>query len=73
MDRNEFVKMFMGDFKVDERQQALDDRLMQYYRETDECSNQYARERWRHFKLWAYGYTQKEISDAKKRCSGRRL
>tara|TARA_R110002020_G_scaffold261528_1_gene475874 strand:- start:239 stop:460 length:222 start_codon:yes stop_codon:yes gene_type:complete len=73
MNKGEFEKLHMCEFKPDEEQAALDERLMQYYRETDECDNRYALDRWKEFKAWAIGYSQQEINMAKKRCSGRRL
>lgn len=66
-DYNSFTKMHLGEFKVDERELALDERLLQYYKETENCDNKYAMERWKEFKRWAIGYSSKEIDQAKMR------
>lgn len=66
-DDDTFTKMYMGEFKVDESQLALDERLLQYYKETENCDNKYAMERWKEFKRWAHCYSSKEIQRAKQR------
>lgn len=66
-----FTKMYLGEFKVDESQLALDERLLQYYKETENCDNKYAMERWKEFKRWAYGYSSREIQQAKQRVNQR--
>ena len=70
-DDDSFAKMYLGEFKVDESQLALDERLFQYYKETENCDNKYAMERWREFKRWAYSYSSKEIQQAKQRVNQR--
>lgn len=66
-DDDSFTKMYLGEFKVDESQLALDERLLQYYKETESCDNKYAMQRWKEFKQWAIGYSAKEINQAKMR------
>lgn len=66
-----FTEMYLGEFKVDESQLALDERLLQYYKETENCDNKYAMQRWTEFKRWAYGYSSKEIQQAKQRVNQR--
>lgn len=66
-DEESFTKMYLGEFKVDESQLLLDERLLQYYKETENCDNKYAMERWKEFKRWAYSYSSKEIQMAKQR------
>ena len=66
MERSEFSKQFLGDFRIDEKTQQVEKRLMQYYQETESCDNRHALTRWKEFKKWACGYTQEEISRAKK-------
>ena len=67
------AKMFIGKYVVDENTQKLDERLAQYYRETKDCDNRYAIERWREFKKWAIAYSQKDINESKKRMASRRI
>lgn len=70
-DDDSFTKRYLGEFKVDESQIALDERLLQYYKETENCDNKYAMERWKEFKRWAIGYSSKEINQAKMRVSNK--
>lgn len=70
MSECEFKRLYMCEFIPDPAIKALDDKLMQYYKETEDCDNNYARLRWNEFKLWACGYTSQEISHAKRRASG---
>lgn len=66
-DEESFIRMYLGEFKVDEGQLLLDERLLQYYKETENCDNEYAMERRKEFKRWAYSYSSKEIQAAKQR------
>mgnify|MGYP003668779006 CR=1 FL=1 len=70
-DDDRFTKMYLGEFKVDASQLALDERLLQYYKETENCDNKYAMERWKEFKRWAIGYSSKEINQAKTRAGNK--
>ena len=70
-DDDSFTKMYLGDFKVDERQMALDDRLLQYYKETENCDDFTALKKWQEFRQWSIGYSAKEINQAKQRVSQR--
>lgn len=66
-----FEQQILGCFKVDESIIALEDKLIQYYKETEHCDNRQALFFWKEFKRWACGYTSKEISQAKKSVSNR--
>lgn len=70
-DDSSFTKMYLGEFKAVESQLALDERLIQYYKETKNCDNKYAMQRWKEFKRWAIGYSAKEIQRAKQRVNQR--
>lgn len=61
----------LGTFVIDQRMVDLEERLLQYYNETMFGDNKYAMSRWKAFKDWAIGYTNKEISQAKKIISNR--
>ena len=61
--------LLYGEFKPDERQISLHERLEQYYRDTpDEVDNRTAMKHWLEFKQWCNdcGYTQDEINRAKR-------
>lgn len=65
----EFKILYLGEFKPDERQIQLHERLKQYYREVDGCGcPKTDREAYRAFRGWCYdrGYTQEEVNSAKK-------
>lgn len=62
---------FFCEYRPDPKTQALDDRLAQYYKETESCDNKYAMERWKEFKRWAFCYTSQEINQAKRRVGSR--
>lgn len=65
----DFRSLLYGDFKPDERQIALYERLEQYYRDTpNDMCNRTARKYLRELKLWCdvRGYTREEISQAKR-------
>lgn len=68
MSADEFDKLFLCDFTISEDERALYDRLMQYYDESKECSNQLAFSYWKNFKHWCdcRCITTKEINQAKK-------
>jgi len=64
-----FNKLLCGEFKLDERTQALEDRLALYYKQTpDSMDNTTARKYWLEFHDWCrkYGYTSEEINRAKR-------
>jgi len=68
----DFKMFFMGEFKPDERVQALEDRLALYYEQTpDSMGNRQALKYWKQFHEWckSYGYSADEINKAKR--SGR--
>ena len=69
--KEDFNNNFMCEFKVDEDQLALENRLIQYYKETEHCDNKHAKHRWKEFKRWAIGYSEKEINQAKKAVNNR--
>ena len=70
-DDNNFTKMYLGEFKVDEGQLALDERLLQYYKKTENCDPNTALKEWYQFKQWSIGYSAKEINQAKQRVNQR--
>lgn len=74
MDRDYFEKMYLCDFKSDQREIDLDYRLCEYYRKTwpDSMSNKEAMTHWKEFIWWCdmNGYSGKERNAAKKRCGG---
>ena len=63
-----FDKLFNCTFTISKEERDLNDRLMQYYDESKECSNKLASFYWRNFKHWCdcRGVTRKEINNAKK-------
>ena len=68
----EFKRLYMCDFKSDERLQALEDRLALYYEQTpDSMDNRTAMKYWKQFRWWCrcFGYSADEINKAKR--SGR--
>lgn len=68
MNQEEFKRQFLGDWTVDERFEALVERLQQYYRDTpDYMDNRDARPHWEAFKKWCSerGYTKTEVDRAK--------
>ncbi len=68
MSAEEFDKLFTCTFTISEDERALNDRLMQYYNESKDCSNQLAMHYWKDFKHWCNlrCITTKEINRAKK-------
>tara|TARA_R110002049_G_scaffold255016_3_gene430542 strand:+ start:8760 stop:9044 length:285 start_codon:yes stop_codon:yes gene_type:complete len=65
----EFKKLYLGDFKVSDREIDLRERLELYYRQTPyEMDNRTAMGYWKEFNRWCVerGYTQKEINQAKR-------
>ena len=71
LNHTRFAEMYLCDFKVDEIRFALDDRLLQYYKETENCDSKYAMQRWKEFIRWAHGYSSEEINRAKQRVNHR--
>lgn len=65
----EYYRELMGIFKPDERLIALDEKLSEYYRETENCDNRTATQFWVSFKMWCLnsGYSLDEINRAKLR------
>lgn len=65
----DFKRQYLGEWwTVDERYQALVERLEQYYKDTpDSMDNKEALKHWKLFKDWCKhnGYTHKEIVRAK--------
>lgn len=62
-------EQFLGDFKPDDRKNALVDRLEEYYKSTPSgMDNRNAMKYWKEFICWAgdRGYTQQEINKAKR-------
>jgi len=74
-DIDEFNRLYQQSPLIDTRVSELNDRLHQYYKETKDCDNKQALERWREFKRWCMygGYTQDEINKAKRTVSGWRV
>ena len=68
MNKDTFEKFYGCTFTKDEGEQALEDRLMQYYNESKDCSNQLAMRYWKGFKHWCdfRCITSKQINRAKK-------
>ena len=67
MDDQEFRKKYLGDYRKDERTIQLENRLLQYYKETENCSANFATTKWKEFKEWcAWNYSQEEINRAKR-------
>jgi len=68
MNAKEFDKQYNCTFTKCEKEKALEDRLMQYYRETESMDNKQALRCWKSFKMWCKYrcFTAKEISRAKK-------
>lgn len=71
MNDEHFRKLYMSDFKQDQRQIDLDAKITQYYRDTDDCTSRVAAHYWKDFRLWCSynGYTSDEINKAKMRCA----
>lgn len=69
----EFKRLYMCDFKPDERQIALDAELEKYYNATETCDNKTAARHWKIFTDWRNdgGYTQDEVNRAKRRVTNR--
>ncbi len=61
---NEFKSMVLGEFKPDERNTALIDKLSHYYKVSEHMSHLRASEEWKKFKAWAYrnGYTMGDVN-----------
>jgi hypothetical protein len=68
----QFKSQFVCDFKPDERLIALDDKLTEYYKESDELGNHAARYLYSGFTSWRKnnGYTADEVNKAKQRVLG---
>lgn len=64
----ELKRLYMCDWKPDERMEALRDKWIQYYKDTDSCSNQQALHYRKILKRWCRcaGYTHKEINQVKR-------
>lgn len=76
MSKEELLIHLNGEYKPDERINALLDRLSLYYTDTpDSMDNREAMRHWKAFLQWAdrRGYTRKEINQAKKVCNGYRF
>jgi len=67
MDKEEFKRLYECDFKVDERIIELEKKWTDYYKESADCSNQFASHLRRELKRWCnFNYTKEEIKAAKK-------
>ncbi len=68
-----FKRLYMCEFKPDQREIDLDERLNDYYTNTADCDNRAAGIHWRKFALWCsrMRYTHLDISAAKKRVLSR--
>ena len=67
MDSDEFKRLHECNFKVDERIVELENKWIAYYKESGNCSNEYASHLRRELKRWCrFNYTAKEISAAKR-------
>jgi hypothetical protein len=68
-----FKRLYVSDFKPDERQIALDAELEKYYSATETCDNKTAARHWKIFTDWRIdgGYTQEEVNCAKRRVTMR--
>ena len=68
MNAKEFEQQYMCTFVKGEKEQELEDRLMQYYKESESCSNQLTLHYWKDFKHWCNlrCIETKEINRAKK-------
>jgi hypothetical protein len=64
----ELKATYLGEWKVDDRYNALVERLAKYYIDTESVSNKVAMGLWKEFKRWANccGYSSEEISCAKR-------
>ena len=67
MNEKTFEEIYMGKFVVDNNLISLDERLLQYYKETETLDNKQALDCWKVFREWAVGYTNEEINRAKVR------
>lgn len=69
----EFKRLYMCDFKPDDREIALDAELEKYYNDTETCDNKTAQRHWKIFNDWRNycGYTQDEVNRAKRRVTMR--
>ena len=63
-----FQQMYLGEFKPDERMEALRNRYIQYYKDTNNCTMQMASVHRKELKQWiqSNGYTPEECSQVKK-------
>lgn len=69
MNQAEFKRLYQGDFRPNNRETALHQRLEKYYRDIpDSMPNKVAKGYWFEFKQWCRdrGYTQEEINQAKR-------
>lgn len=68
MSEDEFKRMYIGEWKPDERHNALIERLAKYYSDSESASNKAAMALWKDFKRWAVcgGYSNEEINRAKR-------
>tara|TARA_R100000656_G_scaffold124957_1_gene104568 strand:- start:260 stop:496 length:237 start_codon:yes stop_codon:yes gene_type:complete len=69
----EFKRLYVCDFKQDERLIALDAELEKYYNATETCDHKTAQRHWKIFNDWRNGggYTQEEVNRAKRRVINR--
>ena len=69
MNANDYDKRYNCTFTQCEREKQLDERLLQYYQQSEDCSNKLTKYYWNSFKHWCdyRGFTTKEINKAKKR------
>lgn len=68
----DYRALLLGNFVPDEREIALHERLVKYYKDTpDSMSNRDALPHWKLFTEWCFnnGYTREEINNAKKQCA----
>jgi hypothetical protein len=72
LDKSELSALLYGDFTPDEREIALHERLVKYYKDTpDSMSNRDALPYWKAFNKWCNGngYTREEVNNAKRQCA----
>jgi len=72
LSESEFNVLLYGEFVPDERENAVYDRLTQYYKDTpNSMDNRVAMIHWKLFKQWCneHGITRDEINRAKKQCA----
>lgn len=72
LDKTKFEELYYCTFEQDPAIIALEERLLQYYKESKDASTQQAIFLWQEFKDWAIGYTKEEINSAKRYVTSRR-